>query len=438
MTFISTILARAGQKRPVADPARPPPAHYGYVERRSAHHVEGWVHNAADPSERPDLLLRYRGTDQIIARGRADHYHYGLPHVGCGDGGYGFFIRLPHPLSPDLQNLIEVVPERGGRALPSAPGLTTQYEPLMLLSMDIVDNCNLRCPFCLFDHSATRATHMMQDDTIDAALRFLPYVTDGNFWFSCLHEPSLHPHFTRFLDKVPAEWRRKLFFTTNLAKRMPPSYFDFLAGSRLHHINISVDSLVPKTYERLRQGARFAIFMENWDRLMDAMARHAQPVPIRYIAMAYQSNLRELPSLVRTLLRDRRASQVEIRYTFDFPHIPPQFRAAEFLDEPDWLWLRDQLAGYASQDVMLVLPPDIVPDRPALGIDMTERFRAGAPDVRYFLPGRYTSRLSWDGSLEINRFWAYPYGCGPRRSPFLTVNVRDIADPVAFLTALPD
>ena len=77
--------------------------------------------------------------------------------------------------------------------------------------MDIVDNCNLRCPFCLYDYANTRTTHFMTEQTIEAALRFLPYTRDGEFWFSCLHEPTLHPKLTSFIDKVPPEYRRKLF-----------------------------------------------------------------------------------------------------------------------------------------------------------------------------------------------------------------------------------
>jgi molybdenum cofactor biosynthesis enzyme MoaA len=58
--------------------------------------------------------------------------------------------------------------------------------------MNIVDNCNLRCPFCLYDYVTTFRTNVMSDAVFEAALRLLPYVGPGHFWLSCLHEPILH------------------------------------------------------------------------------------------------------------------------------------------------------------------------------------------------------------------------------------------------------
>ncbi|EQD45607.1 molybdenum cofactor biosynthesis protein A, partial [mine drainage metagenome] len=163
-------------------------------------------------------------------------------------------------------------------------------------------------------------------ETIAAALRFLPFVAEGKFWFSCLHEPTLHPQLMAFIDKAPREYRRKIFYTTNLAKRMPQAYFAWLADSGLHNINVSIESRNPALYERMRKGARYRIFQENWDHLLAAFAQGSAPPALRYIAMAYKANFRELPDLVAFLIERRRAAQVEIRFTFDVAHLPAAFR----------------------------------------------------------------------------------------------------------------
>jgi len=258
-----------------------------------------------------------------------------------------------------------------------------------------------------------------------------------------VHEPTLHPELIRFVEKVPAEYRKKVFFTSNIAKRMPPGFFAWLAGCGISHINISIESLVPEIYERFRKGARYRIFRENWDSLIEAMADHRSPTPLHYIAMVYRSNFREIPSLVRYLLDERRAAQVQLRYTFTPPHIAQDFRDAEFLDRDGWLWLRDALAHFPAEKVSLITPPGLQADTPKLAIELPESLTPKGQlkphaAVRHFLPARYQSSLSWDGTLKINRYWAHPYEEGRARELVTQVNVKDIPDPAGFLANLPE
>jgi len=124
-----------------------------------------------------------------------------------------------------------------------------------------------------------------------------------------VHELTFRPELTRFIHKVPDLYRCKIFYTTNVLKRLPAAYFASLSECGLHHINISIESVDPALFERLRKGARHRIFMENWDALLDAVGRAPAPPP-RYIVMACKSNLRELPHLTAQLLTfDGRAIQ---------------------------------------------------------------------------------------------------------------------------------
>ncbi len=423
--------------------AKPRPTLKGALEQVSPFHVAGWAENPADPAERSPLVLRRTDTGEVLAHGRADNFRHSLTAWGASDDGHAFFIRLAQTLPENVLDLLEVSDALSGAILPRTEHVSRDYQPIMLVAGDIVDNCNLRCPFCLYDYTNVRATNMMDEATMEAALRFLPYVTDSNFWFSCLHEPTLHPELMRFVDKVPREWRHKLFYTTNLAKRMPAGYYAWLADAGLHHVNISIESRVPEIYEKMRKGARFRIFQENWDMLVDACRQHPNPTALRYIAMVYRSNYRELPELVRYLQEERLGSLIELRYTFDSPWLPAEFRDAEFLDAEGWLWLRDQLSGYTADRVRLIMPPGVTVEQPALEIEMTNRTNSERgirveANVRHYLPGRYETRLSWDGTFEVKPFWAHPYEQGPGQSPLVSVNIRDIADPVAFLRNLPD
>jgi molybdenum cofactor biosynthesis enzyme MoaA len=418
MSIIGRIRAWRGAHTPAEAPASP---FGGYVDEISPHHIAGWLTGPGAP--RYEAVLP---NGEILARGEASQFKFGPSHAG--QGNHGFFQRFPRTLT-DAERQAVTVRAPDGTTLIHSPDLVTEYRPVMLNAMDIVDNCNLRCPFCIYDYSNTNATHMMDEATIEAVLRFLPYTLDANFWFSCLHEPTLHPQFVDFLDRVPRDLRRKVFFTTNLAKRMKPEYFKFLADGGFGNVNISVESLDPAIYERMRKGARHRIFVENWDRLIDAFAEGAAPPFLRYIVMVYKSNLNEIPALVDHLLNRRRADQIQLRFTFDMPHIPAEFRSAEYVDQADWDWLARHVAKYPANKVKVIRSPADDAASSASAND-TQAKPAGI-----VLPGRYEFQTSWDGTIKVKRLWAIPFDTSGE-PPIREINARDIADPLAFFDSL--
>ena len=414
MSLISRIRAWQRPRAATTEVEQAPPAspYGGYVDELSRYHVAGWL--TGPDGKWFEAVLP---TGEVLAKGAADQFKFGPSHAG--EGHHGFFARFTRtPSDAERAQLRVCAPD--GTVLPRAEFLTAEYRPVMLNAMDIVDNCNLRCPFCVFDYSTTFATNMMDEETFRAALRLAPYTLDSNFWFSCLHEPTLHPRFTEFLAMVPAELRKKVFFTSNFAKRMPPEYFFALANSGFGTINISIESQDPAIYERMRKGARHRIFMANWDALMAAFAAGGSPPFLRYIVMVYKSNLAEIPALVEHLISARRANEIQLRFTFDMPHIPQDFKDAEYVDEASWDWLAAQVAHHPAGLVQVIRPP-------------VEQAPGGAGVV---LPGRYECKTSWDGTFKVHRFWAVPFSTSGE-PPVAEVNVKDIEDPVAFFASLP-
>jgi MoaA/NifB/PqqE/SkfB family radical SAM enzyme len=407
----------------------------GYVDERSIHHVAGWLRNRSDPSERVafEVVLPSPDNEQILASGRATEFSPVLAQLSMGDATYGFRVLFPVPLTEAERDRVIVRAAGTSDPLELAPALSTVFEPISHVAMDIVNNCNLRCPFCVFDYSSTRTTRVMTPATFDAALQLIPYVTDGNFWLSCLHEATMHPELMAFIERVPPQWRRKIMYTTNLARPMPDSYFTALAASGLHHINISLESLDPAIYERMRKGARWRIFSANWDKLIPAMRLGPAPPRLRYNMMAYRSNLAEIPELVAYLRNERLAWQVEIRHTFDVEHIPDDFRESEFLRKQDWAWLKDQLAAYKEDEVLLIPPPDAPGDVAGGSGAGTEK---SAEEKRLRVIVRPLNiRMEWDGKLMV--YGETPGADGvPVHEQFLQTNIHHLRDPRQFLTAL--
>ncbi len=402
---------------------RVPPRYVGYVDERSAHHLAGWVWNEAEPGEQVEFDVLH-GAETVMT-GVAGSRSAALVALGVGDGHHSFLVILPNPVSDPSRLSVRV---RGAPfTLVIAPTCTGRFEPVGHVAMDIVNNCNLRCPFCTYDYTGVRTTQFMTDATFDAAIRLLPYVREGNFWLSCLHEATIHPELLRFIDRVPIEYRDRLMYTTNLAKRMPDAYFAQLGASGMHHINVSLESLVPETYERLRKGARYGIFHENWAKLIAACATGTAPPRLRYNMMAYRSNLHELPGLVDLLLTEKLAWQVEIRYTFDEAHIPDAFRTAEYLDESGWDWLAAQLAHHDPLRVLLLRPPA------SAGPASTNSIAVDTVIPRPSYP--LGMRIDWDGTLFV---YSETTGAGgiPVHTNHLTTAVAELNDPAAFIRDL--
>jgi wyosine [tRNA(Phe)-imidazoG37] synthetase (radical SAM superfamily) len=419
----------------------PPGVEYqGFVDERSRDHVAGWVRNLAAPGQRIEIevVLPTADGERILGALLADQFSPVLQAAGIGDAHHFFHLIFPARLTEAERDAVFVRPAGSTYRLTLAPAVNTRFEPINHIAMDIVNNCNLRCPFCTYDYSHTNRTEFMTEETFDSVLRLIPYVTDGNFWLSCLHEATLHPKMLDFIARVPPEYRRKLFFTTNIAKRLPLSFFEELAACGMNHLNVSLESLDPAIYERMRKGARFPIFMENWDKLLDAFRRANNPPRLRYNIMAYRSNLKEIPQLAEFLLREKRGAQIEIRNTFDGPQIQQWFRDEEFLSTEEWAWLADACAHFSPSDVLLLLPPggvgysgeEFVPPPPPSGPPGYVEITPGP------IPRPIHINMSWKGMLLAYSEKPRQPGEPPKHYNYLYQDVKTLEDPLRTMLSL--
>jgi len=90
----------------------------------------------------------------------------------------------------------------------------TKYKKYDFLAIDIVNGCNLRCPFCINDWS-----RIGKNEPMDVQLfrkKIVPLfdlVKEGpHIYLSCLFEPTIHPHFWDFIEAVPQRHRKNNFF----------------------------------------------------------------------------------------------------------------------------------------------------------------------------------------------------------------------------------
>ena len=415
----------------------------GFLDECSLRHVSGWVRDLSDAARRVtiDIILPGPDGETLLKRHVASQFSDVLRQVGVGDGTCAFFVMFEKELTPEQRDSVFVRVQGSAHVLDAAPALKREFQPIHHVAMDIVNNCNLRCPFCVYDYGQTNKTYMMSDETFEAALRLIPYVSDGNFWLSCLHEATLHPRLIEFIERVPRQYRKKLFFTTNLAKRQQRPFFEALAESGMDHVNISLESMDKQVYEKMRKGARQQIFFENWDLMLDVFRAAPHAPRIRYNLMAYRSNLQEMPGLVETLLNEKLGFQAEIRSTMDMPYIPEAFREEEFLSTPEWAWLAEELKRFPQERIVLIAPPqnkgyDREEGKRVLQTSELPPERAGWVEAKGPAPRPFNVRIGWDGMLNIYSELPARPGEQPDLANYLITNINDLEDPLAAFLAL--
>ena len=295
------------------------------------------------------------------------------------------------------------------------------------IAADIVNNCNLRCPFCLVDYGQVKSTNLMSEETFRSLIRLAPAVPVAGFWLSCLHEPTLHPNLGEFIDIIPRAQRRKFWFTTNLTRPLPDALVSTLATSGLHHLNISCDTFDADLFAVLRKHGRLKMFRENLDRLVGQFQRTPGAPRIRYITMAYRSNLAEIPKLVRWMNEKGNALEIEIRYTFNTANIAEEFRKAEFLRPHEWVSLRDELRRLPHGNYVLSMPPsNYATEDPYVPANWFDTVPPTPPPHSAFqrplqLRARPDGRLHLSGAEDV-----------------FAVQVNDLDDPIAFFHGITE
>ena len=296
---------------------------------------------------------------------------------------------------------------------------------LWFIAADIVNNCNLRCPFCLVDYTAVTKTQLMSDETYQNLLRLVSTVPDGHFYLSCLHEPTLHPRLSQFLDVIPEKSRKKVFFTTNLAKPMKEGDFHTWARSGLHHINISLDTLDPQRFAVLRKFGRFQVFKENLDMMADVFQRTTAAPLVRYITMAFKSNMDEIPTLVRYAREHWLASEHEIRYAFNTANIADEFRRREYLGPGDWAILTQHLHETGCPFVIAYPPNGAGDEKIEPAQNYYESQGPTGDPHRMQITRPIGLRARQDGTILVNG-----------AEDGLRVNINALNDPVLFFRSL--
>lgn len=183
-----------------------------------------------------------------------------------------------------------------------------------LVNVDVTNHCNARCFFCFNDWKNFKPCNM-SIEMFQKVLTLLPLMQSKDFLVSCWFEPTINPDFYEMLGLVPAEYKEKVYFTTNLVTAISDSDMEKMCAANVNHINISIETYDPENYVSIT-GVKKTHFFENLEKL--AKYKEKYNMDIHAITMLTERNKEELPSLIKKTYDLLHPSLHEIRTPYYF------------------------------------------------------------------------------------------------------------------------
>lgn len=162
-----------------------------------------------------------------------------------------------------------------------------------VVSLYTSDVCNLKCRMC--PRRLVKGEKSIEPEVLLSVCEALFPTARKVIMTGAAGEPLLED-FESILDLACKYWVR-LDVITNGTLLTPELYRK--ARAVLDHINVSLDSHVPETYEQIRKGAKYDKVMGNLKAIREIRRNEGDDVLFSVSFLAMKSNLPHLPEFVR-------------------------------------------------------------------------------------------------------------------------------------------
>lgn len=159
---------------------------------------------------------------------------------------------------------------------------------------ELTNACNLNCKMCGRNSADFQPTWFQLDwlNRFEPLAHLVEEVTLMGWG-----EPTVHPHFSDFLDWAYRLGLRKYFCTNGMRL---DKLFDDIFRTETDIIAVSMDGACAETNEEIRRGADFHKILQNISAITDYKAVHGLEFPyMNFVFTAMDQNLDELPDLVK-------------------------------------------------------------------------------------------------------------------------------------------
>ncbi|MBR9893536.1 radical SAM protein [bacterium] len=173
------------------------------------------------------------------------------------------------------------------------------FEPPMFASIELTSKCNLKCGMCALTQGTSSTSHssVFVDDGVWNSFLDGLGSSVGRVILTGFGEPMLHPHLMRFLGDLQ-DRRIPYSLSTNGVYVQEDFLRSFKRLTYLDHLNISIDSVDPDIYQRVRRG-KISKCSETIKKLVAARGPHTA---ISVSCVLMKSTLSSLVNAPRTLV----------------------------------------------------------------------------------------------------------------------------------------
>ena len=175
----------------------------------------------------------------------------------------------------------------------------------MVIRMDTINFCNLRCKMCYYSSDYNRKKEQM-DLSLFRKIAEQVFPKTRFLYLSCATEPMMNKEFASF---VRAAGEFKVPFTsfcTN-GQLIREEVIQACIETGQSEIIFSIDGATAETYEEIRRGGKWGRLIEKLDLLASMKQRAKAEKPVTRINFTCMlSNIHELPAMVEISVRSRR------------------------------------------------------------------------------------------------------------------------------------
>ncbi len=162
------------------------------------------------------------------------------------------------------------------------------------LVFELTNACNLNCIMC--GRNAANFKPTVFDMEIFHSLEPIMDIAE-EVTLMGWGEPTIHPHFIEMLETINRHSARKYFCTNGMnLKKIKNAIFDY----NVDVFAVSLDGATDETNSRIRRGSKIDDIMEDLKDIVRIKRERGLKYPwINFVFCAMNSNLHELPALVR-------------------------------------------------------------------------------------------------------------------------------------------
>jgi MoaA/NifB/PqqE/SkfB family radical SAM enzyme len=271
----------------------------------------------------------------------------------------------------------------------------------LVIRMDTINLCNLRCKMCYYSFDAKRKKEQM-DLPLFRKVAGEVFPKTRFLYLSCATEPLMNKQFADFV-RVTGEYKVPFTsFCTN-GQLLTEEVVHACIDANISEIIFSIDGATAETYEAIRRGGK-------WDRLgknLELLAtikrqKNSRNPAVRINFTCMQTNIEELPAMV-DFTADHGAESLHVRHLVAYGDADSSYREEMAYRELFNAKADEARKSATSRGIDLFLP-DLIPEASQSAktcLTDSSQIRAPVEANPYCLLPWFQAIIDWNGDYRV-------------------------------------